>query len=83
MLKQAVKEKDVVDFSNVSKKDKLTLNKLRGDLELELLKADEAVEAYLKDEKLTLDSQFVMLVRDKKSIEHRILALDDIIKEYV
>jgi hypothetical protein len=76
-------EKEIVNVKSVIRKDVASVNSLLSDLELSLIKHEDAIESHLKNENLTIDSQFLETYTEKESVLNRIETLKKIKEEYL
>jgi hypothetical protein len=80
LLKQSTEKQ--TDFSGVVKKDELTLNNLKSNVELEILNIESSIDDYMSNPKLTLDNDFLNLISEKSILENRLKNIE-IAKSYL
>lgn len=82
-IEQKLNEKEKVDFDEIQKDDKRSLDRLKREEEDNLYEVDKSIKRYLQNHTLTLGSEFVALKEKKASIEQRIKLIDQIIEDHV
>lgn len=69
ILKNKESEKQSINVDAVLKRDAANLKKQVSDIELELLSVEETITNYLSNEKLSIDSEFLALVKREQELK--------------
>jgi len=83
ILEKKNSEKELVNVDSVIKRDRANIKKQVSDKEFELLEVEEGVAAYLNNEKLNLDEEFVNLLKKESSLKKDLEFLGTISETYL
>jgi hypothetical protein len=83
LLQKGAQREQTIDTDNVLKKDLAALKSLEAQYEVDQIKADDAISAYLANQKVTLGEEFIVLLENKERIDSKLSKIQTIRETYL